>query len=151
MTATLDPSIVGQAEKTHNAVLYRALAGTTLDEPQWITMVLAIAAGGPVERTQHVAQVARTARYAPREVDIAIERLLSESLLSEEDGRLVVTGTGSALVERVRSTTSPIVTRAYSDIPDEDLATAGRVLTEITARLSAELDSVPGGGSTAGL
>lgn len=151
MTATLNPSIVGHAEKTHNAVLYRALAGTTLDEPKWITLVLAIAAGAPVDRAKQVAHVAQTARFAPGDVETAIERLLSAALLSEEDGRLALTSKGLALVERVQSTTSPIVARAYSHIPDEDLATAGRVLTEITARLSAELDGVPGDGSPAGL
>ena len=141
MTATLNPSIVGQAEKTHNAVLFRALAGTTLDEPQWITLVLAIAAGGSVDRAEHVAQVARTARFAPDDVEIAIDRLGSESLLNEDGGLLTVTVEGSTFVAKMGETTGPIVARAYSEIPEGDLETAARVLTEITARLSAELDA----------
>lgn len=46
MNATvLNPSIVGQAEKAHGAVLTKVLAGTTLDEQQWITLQFADGAG----------------------------------------------------------------------------------------------------------
>ena len=143
MTTTLTPSIVGQAEKTHNAVLCRALAGTTLDETQWITLVLALAAGGSVERALHRLRVAGVARFEPAAVDAAVDRLLAESLLTPEGCRLVVSPTGSEVVERVRAATNPVVARAYAAISDDDLATAGRVLTEITVRLAAELDRSP--------
>ncbi len=140
MTTTLTPSLVGQAEKTHNAVLYQALSATTLDETPWITLVLANGASGPIDREPHVARVAQTARFAARDVQEAIEELLRESLLVEEDGRLAVTSAGAATVARVRAATGPVVARAYADIPVEDLAIAARVLTEITARLAVELD-----------
>ena len=49
--ATLNPSIVGQAEKAHAAILKRVLSGTALDEPQWITWQVAVGAGDKIQRT----------------------------------------------------------------------------------------------------
>jgi hypothetical protein len=142
MNGTLNPSIVGQAEKSHNAVLYRSLAGTTVDEIQWITLVLAIGAGSPVDRAEHVAHVVSAARFAPDDVKAAIERLVTESLLISEGQRLIVGPAGLAFVGRVRAETSPVVARAYAGISPDELAITARVLTEITSRLSSELDQL---------
>ena len=49
-TTVLSPSIVGQAEKAHGAVLRKVLAGTGLDEQQWITVQFAGAAGAGISR-----------------------------------------------------------------------------------------------------
>ena len=81
----------------------------------------------------------------PAAVDAAVDRLLGESLLTAEGSRIVVSPTGSELVERVRAATNPVVAGAYAEISDDDLATAGRVLTKITVRLAAELDGAPEG------
>ncbi|MCW2549674.1 MAG: hypothetical protein JWN96_4134 [Mycobacterium sp.] len=140
MTGTLSPSILGQAEKSHSAVLYRTLAGTDVDEIQWITLVLAVGAVSAVDRAQHVAYVASTARFATDDVNAAIDRLLQKSLLVAEDQRLIVGPAGVAFVDRVRAETGPVVSRAYAGISADELAITARVLTEITSRLSAELD-----------
>jgi hypothetical protein len=140
--ATLNPSVVGQAEKAHSAILSRALAGTTVDEKQWITLNLAVAAGGTVGRSELVTRVAGAAKFDSRLVEIAVEALIGAGLVKArpEDGEQVdVTEGGRALVEEVRASTNRVVARAYGDIPAEDLATAARVLTVITARLTAEL------------
>ncbi len=121
-------------------MLRQALAGTTLDETQWITLVLANGASGPIDRVRHVAHVAQEARFQAGDVQQAIGELVRQSLLAEEDGRLAVTSEGSATVARVRAATGPAVARAYAAIPSDDLAITARVLTEITARLAAELD-----------
>ena len=41
MTATFGPQLIGQTEKTLQALLRRALAGTGLDERQWVALRLA--------------------------------------------------------------------------------------------------------------
>jgi DNA-binding MarR family transcriptional regulator len=141
-TATLNPSIVGQAEKAHSAILYRALAGTTVDEKQWITLNLAAAAGATVGRAQLVARVAAAAKFDTTVVEASVIALTSAALVQElpgEGDRLAVTEAGRALIEKVRSATGQVVARAYGDIPADDLATAARVLTVITAKLSEEL------------
>ena len=41
MTAPFGPQLIGQTEKTLQALLRRALAGTGLDERQWVSLRLA--------------------------------------------------------------------------------------------------------------
>ena len=57
----------------------------------------------------------------------------------EAGAQLTFTAAGRVLVENLRGETRDIIARAYGDIPAEDLATTGRVLTAITARISEEL------------
>lgn len=139
-STTLNPSIIGQAEKHHTAVLARALAGTTLDEKQWITLNQAVAADGPIERTAHVTRIAGMTQWNPADVDHAVTALLAAGLLDVASGeQLAVTAAGTALTSQVRATSGAIVQAAYGAIDPEDLAVAARVLTTITARMSEEL------------
>jgi hypothetical protein len=46
---TLSPRVIGQAEKTMNAILDRQLTGTDLTEPQWVILTLAVTSGGTTE------------------------------------------------------------------------------------------------------
>jgi hypothetical protein len=52
---------------------------------------------------------------------------------------LTVTDTAQQLHSRIRTTIAEITQRLWGDLPAEDLATAGRVLSIITERASAEL------------
>ncbi|MBF6239189.1 MarR family transcriptional regulator [Nocardia otitidiscaviarum] len=141
--ATLTPSIVGQTEKHHTAVLTRSLDGTTLDEKQWITLNQAVAAGQPVERAGHAARVASMTRWDREDVDHAVAALLEAGLLrTATDGRLQVTDSGTALTAEVRATSSAIVQAAYGAVTPDDLATAARVLATITTRMAEELARV---------
>ena len=137
----LNPSIVGQAEKAHGAILRRILAATTLDEKQWITMNLAIGMGTPIDREQLVARVAAAAKFDPNAIEAAIASLAAARLLGlgDDDHHLTVTNAGRSLIDDLRAAIAGTVGRAYGEIPAEDLATAARVLTAITTRLSEEL------------
>ncbi|MFD0905616.1 hypothetical protein [Actinomadura sediminis] len=138
--ATLTPKIVGQAEKHHTEVLARALSGTTVDEKQWIPLNQAMAAGGPVDRAGHAARVAAMTRWPVTAVDAALAALIDGGLARElPGGRVEVTDAGRALAARVRTESGRVVDRAYGAVSPEDLATAARVLTAITARMAAEL------------
>ncbi|WP_019931730.1 helix-turn-helix domain-containing protein [Nocardia sp. BMG111209] len=141
MTApTLNPSIVGRAEKHHSAILTRALSGTTLDEHQWITLNQIVAAGTPIDRAGHIDHIATLTRWSPAEVGTALSRLLDAGLLRElPEGRAELTAAGRDLVARIRTETGETISRAYGSVSPEDLATAARVLTTITARMAAEL------------
>lgn len=138
--ATLNPSIVGQAEKAHNAVLDRVLAGTTLDERQWITLQLAIATGGAVRVSDLISRVSGAAKFPPMAVDAAIGALTGTGLLdrgAEDD--VTVSAAGTALVADLRGKVADFIGIAYGQVPADDLATAGRVLKAITVSLSDEL------------
>ncbi|WP_194816908.1 hypothetical protein [Nocardia sp. XZ_19_385] len=136
--ATLTPSIIGQAEKHHTAVLTRALTGTTLDEKQWI--VLNQATGEPVERAAHINRIAGLTQWAPAEVETALNALLAKGLLANmPHGQLEPTTAGKDVVGKVRAESGAIVAAAYGAVAPEDLATAARVLATITTRMAEEL------------
>ncbi|MGS2811021.1 hypothetical protein [Nocardia sp. MW-W600-9] len=138
--ATLSPSIIGQAEKHHTAVLTRALAGTTLDEKQWIVLNQALATGAPVDRAAHVTRITGLTQWNRTDVETALTALLDSGLLQATSSDLIEpTDTGTTLADKVRAESGKIVATAYSAVAPEDLATAARVLTTITARMAAEL------------
>jgi DNA-binding MarR family transcriptional regulator len=137
--ATLNPSIIGRAEKVHSAFLKPLLAGSMLDERQWITLQLAVGAGDRIQESDLVSRVAGAARYDQHTVEAAIAALRKASLIEVRAGegdRLAVTPKGLALVTTLRRKTAELVGPAYASISAEDLATAARVLNAITAKLS---------------
>ncbi|MFE3545393.1 hypothetical protein ACFXK0_20725 [Nocardia sp. NPDC059177] len=137
---TLTPSIIGQAEKHHTAVLARALAGTTLNERQWIVLNQAVAAGEPVDPSAHITRIAAMTQWARTEVETAMNALFASALLATTShGMLEASDTGKAVVSKVRAESGAIVAAAYGAVPAEDLVTAARVLAVITARIAEEL------------
>lgn len=141
MDATvLSPSIVGQAEKAHGAILRKVLAGTSLDEQQWITLQLAHAVGTSIRRTDLIVRVSAAARFDPAVIDRAINALIGGSFMEHRsDDQLAMTRQGRELVSALRERIGELIGSAYGSVPPEDLVTAARVLTTITARLSAVL------------
>jgi hypothetical protein len=141
-TPVLSPSIVGQAEKAHGAVLRMVLAGTTLDEQQWITVQFADGAGASISRDDLIGRVTAAAKFDAWAVDRAVTALIGTSLLEPRPGaddQLAVTPAGRELVAALRARIGGLIEGAYGSVPSADRATAARVLVTITARLSADL------------
>ncbi|MBF6544220.1 hypothetical protein [Nocardia brasiliensis] len=150
-TATLNPAIIGQAEKHHTAILTRALSGTTLDEQRWITLNQALA-GGPIERSVHVAKVAEMTQWELATVADAVTALIEDGLLAESVvGQVEITEAGRDMVARVRAASGKILGPAYGAVSAEELAIAARVLMTITARMAEELARGGGSSRTAGI
>jgi hypothetical protein len=97
---TFSTQLIGQTEKTLNAILGRLLAGTGLSEPQWVT---------------------------------------AKQLFDVSDSAVTVTDAGKQLHGRIRGVVGEITGRLWGDLPAEDLAAAGRILTTVLERASAEL------------
>jgi hypothetical protein len=138
----LNPAIVGQAEKAHAAVLKRLLADTTLDEQQWITLQFAAGAGNAARRGDLVTRVSSAAQYDHDAVEAAIAALINASLIEQPPGaddQVAVSAGGQTLLTTLRNKVAELISPAYEAIPPEDLATAARVLTTITAKLNEEL------------
>lgn len=57
-----------------------------------------------------------------------------------EPSRLRLTEAGRTLNGTIRAAVGELTARIYGDLPREDLATAGRVLTLVTERANAVLD-----------
>jgi hypothetical protein len=138
---SLTPQLIGQTEKTLNAVLDRLLAGTGLTEPQWVTLTLTAASHGSLDRDQLTARVAGATKFGEAEARARIDELAAAQLVQTTGDRSPVrlTGSGEQLHTRVRREVGEITERLWGDTPAGDLATAARVLTEITSRANAEL------------
>jgi hypothetical protein len=140
----LSPQIVGQLEKRHEAILEKVLAGTSLDDKQWITVQVALGAAGGIGRNDLVGRVSGLAALNPAVIETAIAGLVSASLVEEVSGAahlLVVTPQGRELVSALRAKVQGLIGPAYGSVSPEDLATAGRVVVAITNRLSEVLAS----------
>jgi DNA-binding MarR family transcriptional regulator len=139
---TLTPQIIGQAEKTLNAILYRLLAGPGLTEAQWITLTLTAAGGGSTGRGQLVTQVAHGLKVSEAQAQKHLASLAAAQLVQDpgddaEPVRLTAAGTG--VFGQIRGAVTELTQRLWGDLPAEDLATAGRVLSIVTERANAEL------------
>jgi DNA-binding MarR family transcriptional regulator len=139
---TLTPQIIGQAEKTMNAILFRLLAGPGLTEAQWITLTLTAAGGESTPRGRLAAQVAHGLKVSEAQAREHLASLVAAQLVQDpgdDAGPVRFTAAGAEVFGRIRGATAEIVKRLWGDLPAEDLATAGRVLSIITERANAEL------------
>ena len=145
-TPTFGPPLIGQTEKALNAILDSQLAGTAMTEPQWVTLTLTVAGGGTADRGQLIGRVVAALKVRDADADSVIAELAAAQLLQASDGdasRLEVTDGGRQLHGRIRAQVSEITERLWGDLPAEDLATAGRVLSTVLARANAELARGP--------
>jgi hypothetical protein len=138
---SLSTRVIGQTEKSLNAILNRQLAGTGLTEPQWVILTLAVTSGGTVERDQFARQVAGALKIGEAEAQARIDEMVAAQQLqpSSEGSAVTVTDAARQLHGRIRTVVTDITERLWGDLPAEDLATAGRVLSIITERANAEL------------
>jgi hypothetical protein len=139
---TFSPQVLGLAEKTLNAILDRQLAGTGLTEPQWVTLTLTAASGGTARRDQLASRVAGALKVSEADARARIAELAAAHLVDVPDGdgaQVKVTGAGQELYGRIRTAVGQITQRLWGDLPAEDLAVAGRVLSIVTDRANAEL------------
>jgi DNA-binding MarR family transcriptional regulator len=139
---TFSTQLIGQTEKTLDAILDRLLAGTGLTEPQWVTLTLAVSSGGTLDRTGFISRVADALKISDADARARIDELAAAQLLVVPEGAgspLGVTDAGRQLHARIRSAVVEITDRMWGDLPAADLAAAGRVLTTVLERANAEL------------
>ncbi|MDX6701414.1 MAG: hypothetical protein QOF26_1640 [Baekduia sp.] len=135
--------ILGQTEKALNAILHRQLEGTGLTEPQWVTLTMTIT-GGAADRDELVGRVAGVLKVGDVDAQARIAELAAAQLLQvpdDEGSPVQVTEAGQHLHGRIRTAVTQITQRLWGDLPAEDLATAGRVLSTVLTRADAELAS----------
>ena len=140
-TPVLTPRAIGQAEKTLNAILARLLEGTGLTEPEWVILTLAATSGVPAEGDQFTRLVGGALKISEADAQAHIADMVAAQRLQITGAGSAVTVTGAAqqLHSQIRATIAGITERLWGDLPADDLATAGRVLTIITERANAEL------------
>src|ERR1700759_507605 len=141
-TATIPPfgpALIGQTEKALDAILRRELAGTGAPPPGGGLRNRAGGAGGRLGRQDLVDRAAAEAKFEATKAEAEIESLLSLRLLDDDAGEVVLTSDARELQARVVGTTAEIRGRLWGDVPESELATAGRVLGTVLVRANAEL------------
>jgi hypothetical protein len=131
MTVSLNGQIIGQASIATRALLNRELDRLGLTFEQSVALNLA-AGGGPVTTDALVTGL----RIPAAAAEAALSGLTEGGLLAS-DG--TVTPAGGDLQRQLSARIAEITGRLYGDLPANDLVTAARVLTEVTARANAEL------------
>ncbi|SCG44816.1 hypothetical protein GA0070609_1538 [Micromonospora echinaurantiaca] len=127
------PQLIGQTEKTLNAILTTIL-GDRLTEPQWVTLRLASLLEQEISTGDDLAQaVADRARFG--NAGELVRGLTTAGLL--RDGR--VTAAGRRLVAEIQAQTAERVAPVWADLPADDVAAAARVLNEVLRRARAVL------------
>jgi hypothetical protein len=133
-------ALIGQTEKTLNAILDRQLAGTGITEPQWVTLTLTVVGGGTIDRAELIRQVSGAAKFSEASVAERITELTAAGHLRDGgEGRVQVSDAGQAQWTQVRTALGPITQGLWGDLPAEDLAAAGRVLSIALDRANAVL------------
>ncbi|TDD42480.1 MarR family transcriptional regulator [Nonomuraea terrae] len=137
---TFSTALIGQTEKALNAILERQLAGTGITEPQWVTLTLTVVGGGTIDRAELIHRVSGATQFSQASVAERIAELTAAGFLRDGgDGRVQVTDEGHRRWTQVRAAIGPITQGLWGDLPTEDLAAAGRVLSTVLGRANAVL------------
>jgi hypothetical protein len=134
------PRLIGETEKTLNAILDRHLAGADLTEQHWITLSLAVVSGGSIDRDQLVRQVSGGAKFSEDDVRARVSELIDRKLLDDSGSdQVIVTDAGREVHARIRSANVELTERLWGDLPAADLEVAARVLATVLERANAEV------------
>jgi hypothetical protein len=128
MVTPFGAGLIGETEKTLNALLRRFLEGTGLTEPQWVTLRLADQLDGSIGSDGLARAVANRAQFL--DADDLVGELSNRGLLG--DGRLTSAGrelTG-AVHDRITAETAPL----WDNLASDDVAAATRLLNEVITR-----------------
>ncbi|UPK75002.1 hypothetical protein MU582_21640 [Nocardioidaceae bacterium SCSIO 66511] len=126
------PQLIGETEKSLNAILRGVLADTGLTEPQWVTLRIAAQHDGDAPLATVVAQRAHFT-----DAPALVESLSERGLLAGERVSTAGAETLARLGAHIKDLTAPI----WSDLPSDEVAATERVLNLVTARARSILDS----------
>jgi helix-turn-helix protein len=122
------PVLLGQTEKTLQALLRGTLADTRLSEPQWVTLRVANMLDGQVDHSGLISAVADRAMFADSAA--LVDALTERGLIV--DGR--PTDAGRDLVTNVLTASDRTNGSVWRDLPADDVEATTRVLNEVLRR-----------------
>jgi DNA-binding MarR family transcriptional regulator len=134
----LSTQVIGQAESALGAISDPLLARTGTTFNQWLALTVTAAAGDGIDRDQLIARIAGARKIGAEQVEAAVSELAATGLALDQP-HVSLTEAGQARYREIRAALDEVTGRLFGDFPPEDLATAGRVLSIITARAHAEL------------
>jgi DNA-binding MarR family transcriptional regulator len=141
--ATFTPRLIGETEKTLNAILDRHLAKSGLTEQHWITLQLAVMGGGSIARSALIRQVSSAAKFSEEDLEARVSELIDRQLLDDSGAsEVTVTDAGKELHAEIRSANAELTERLWGDLPAAELETTARVLATVLERANAEFAQI---------
>jgi len=128
MSTPFGPQLIGETEKTLDALLHRFLQRTGLTERQWVTLRLAGMLDGSVDADGLATALADRAHFS--DAGDLVAELTDRGLLA--DGRL--SAAGRELTTTLQTTITADTAPIWDDLPSDDVAAATRVLNEVITR-----------------
>ena len=128
MSTSFGPQLIGEAEKTLNALLRRILESTDLTEPQWVTLQLAGQLDCSDDSEGLAVGLADRAHFS--NASDLVGELNARGLL--EGGRL--SSSGRELISAVQATIAKETASIWQNLPDADVESTTSVLNEIVTR-----------------
>jgi hypothetical protein len=110
-----------------------------VSEPGWVLLRLASATGGRLGRQELVERAGAVSKLAREDAEVEIGRLVWAGLLARDGDELLVTTAARELQERVQAAVVAFTGSLWGDLPEDELAAAGRVLGTVLSRANAEL------------
>ncbi len=126
-TPPFGPRLIGETEKTLNALLRHHLDRHDLSEPQWVTLQLAHTVDD-TDAAGLAAVVSDRAHFA--DADEIVAALTARGLLT--DGQ--PTERARRLVGALRGQIAESTAAIWRDLPEDDVAATTRVLDQVVAR-----------------
>ncbi|MFF6886991.1 MarR family transcriptional regulator [Streptomyces sp. NPDC012421] len=137
--APADARMLGLAHYAARGLLEHVLAGHGATFLEQVTLRTAVTAGAPLSQEELVAGVRASLKGSPADTLAAVASLRAKGHLVADGARLLPTDAGRELLAAVGAETAPVSARVWADIPEEDLAAAGRVLALVAERADREL------------
>ena len=135
--------LLGQVEKTLNAILGRLLADSGVTEPQWVALSVVLATGEPLaiaDAAQRVAAALKVDREMARtHLDALVDAGFLAAPGGAADGSTAVTASGRSFHASMRTQIGEVTARLWGDAPSQDLAVAADVLNTVLDRAGTEL------------
>jgi DNA-binding MarR family transcriptional regulator len=141
---------IGRTERTLRALMEQVLAGTGGTFDQWVALNFTAVNGDSIDRSQLIARLADALQIDETAAEATITYMSEERLLQTASGSVVsLSDAGRERYARIRAAIEQTTAPLYADISADDLATARRVLTTISARAKAQLAQACPGHSSA--
>jgi hypothetical protein len=138
-TPAFGAQLIGQTEKTLNAILERLLEGSGLSEPQWVALRITEMAGPPVARGELVRRLDGVFHAGQDDAEQLVNGLQDIGALHEDAAeRIELTPAGRELHDQILAATHSLTARLWGDLAPVELETAARVLSTVLERAAGE-------------
>lgn len=132
--------LIGQTEKTLNAILKHLLASRGMSEHQWIALTISVT-GADATRAEGVERLAAALKVSEPEGSDVLDALAARGLIAMagRDDPMVPTAAGRGLHAAVQARITDITERLWADISPVDQESAAAVLNTTLRRAGVEL------------